>query len=276
MKVPYELQDEASDNLALGIKVWNGDFKTELDEMTLRVQRTSYNVDVMDVSLPQSVSAGQTIPVDIVLKNTGYNDLNDLYVTAKITALNAEAKAYFGDLVALETGTGDEKEADTVRGRLFLQVPYGAERGVYSLEVEISNNDMTANKVKQFFIENELPGTVIKSGNSLILVNPTNQLKVYSLIPDAGTSVSESVVVVPAGTSKTVVVNPGLTGSAVSVFSGENLVGKVEFTGSEAKASNGVVVLTVILAIIFVVLLVALIVLVTKKPEKEEFGESYY
>jgi len=277
VQVPYELKDEVSDDLTLSVKVWNGDFKTELDDVTLRVQRASYNVNVVSVETPQTISAGDVVPVDVVLKNVGYNDLDDLYVSVKVAALNIEAKAYFGDVVAVEEGTGDNKDSDTVRGRLFLQVPYNAESGVYSLEVSVSNSEMAASKVKQVFVGNELPSSVIKSGNSLILVNPTSKLKVYTLVADAPATVSESVVVVPAGSSRTVTVESNSASQfSVSVLSGDNLVGKAEFTGTEAASSNAVVVLTVILAIIFVVLLIALIVLVTKKPEKEEFGESYY
>tara|TARA_Y100000034_G_C6879119_1_gene402502 strand:+ start:631 stop:1797 length:1167 start_codon:yes stop_codon:yes gene_type:complete len=277
LKVPYELQDEVSDELALDVKIWNGDFKTELDEMTLRVQRPSYNVGVMSVGTSQTIDAGETFPVDIVLKNVGYNDLDDLYVTVKITALNIEARAYFGDLVAIEDDD-DDKEGDTVRGRLFLEMPFNANSGVYALEVEVSNQDLTMSEVKQIFVENELPESVIKSGNNLILVNPTSNIKVYKVLAESPASVSESTVVVSAGSSRTVSVQANSAESfSVSVFSGENLVGTVEFTDVESSATSSIVVLTIVLAIIFIVLLVVLVVLLTKKPEKEEeFNESYY
>lgn len=292
LKVPYELQDEVSDDLSLNIKVWNGDFKTEFDEIVLRVQRPSYNVAVMSIGTSQTIDAGETFPVDIVLKNIGYNNLDDLYVTATISALNIEARAYFGDLIAVECDDNfdpidnygvdldrkcNEDDEDTVRGRIFLEMPYDAKSGIYSLEVEVSNEDLTLSEVKQIAVENELPGSVIKSGNALILVNPTNKLKVYRILPESPATVSENIVVVPAGSSRTVTVNSDSEESfVVDVFSGENLVGVVEFSGMKSETSNAVIVLTVILTIIFIVLLVALIVLVTKKPEKEEFGESYY
>jgi len=279
LRVPYELQDEVSDDLALNIKVWNGDFKTEHPEVTLRVQRASYNVGVMSVSTSQTINAGETFPVDIVLKNIGYNDLDDLYATVKIPALEIQARAYFGDLVAIEVDDSDDKEGDTVRGRLFLNIPYDAVTGLYSLEVEVSNDDLNINKVKQIFVENELPQRVLKSGNDLILLNPTDKLKVYRVLAESPGSVSENTVVVPAGSSRNVLVSSSTDETfSVNVFSGENIVGSVEFTGTEATgATNAVVVLTVILAIIFIVLLVVLLVLLTKKPsQEEEFGESYY
>ena len=278
LRVPYELKDEISDDLSLDVKIWNGDFKTEFAEIVLRIQRPSYNVGVMSIGTSNTVDAGETFPVDIVLKNVGYNKLDDLYVTVTLSELNVEARAYFGDLVAIEDFDSNNKKDDTVRGRLFLEVPFEANAGVYALEVEVSNDDLTINEVKQIVVKNELPTSVIRSGNELILVNPTNKLKVYKVLPESPASVSENTVVVPASSSRTVTVNPNSAESfSVSVFSGENLVGSVEFTNVESQVTSSVVVLTVILAIVFVVLLVVLIVLLTKKPEKEEeFSESYY
>ncbi|MBI2044412.1 hypothetical protein HYT24_03545, partial [Candidatus Pacearchaeota archaeon] len=199
VRVPYELQDEVSDDVTLELKIWNGDFKTELsDEIVLRVQRVSYKAEVMSVLTSQTVAAGSNMPVDIVLKNRGYNELEDLYVTARITALGIERTAYFGDLIAIE----EDDEEDTVRGRLFMDVPYGAAPGIYSLEVEVKNRDMTESKVKQIAVENDFSQIAVKSGNDLILVNPTNKIRVYTVVADSPATVSDSTVVVPAGSSR--------------------------------------------------------------------------
>ena len=40
--------------------------------------------------------------------------------------------------------------------------------------------------------------------------------------------------------------------------------------------ADPIVVLTVVLAVIFIVLLIVLVILLGKKPQKEDFGESYY
>jgi preprotein translocase subunit SecG len=131
-------------------------------------------------------------------------------------------------------------------------------------------------------VKNDLSETVIQSGDKLILVNPTNKIKVYKIIPESPATVSENVVVVPADSSRSISVNAN-SGKEykVSVFSGETLVKTVTFnTATDEKSTSTaspLVILTVILAIIFVILLVVLIVLITKKPEKtEEFSESYY
>ena len=126
----------------------------------------------------------------------------------------------------------------------------------------------------------------------ILIVNPTNKLKVYKVIPETSdglqVSVSESVVAIPAGSSKTITVSAkamseGAYNFGVNVFDGNALLNKVALTanvqGSKTavSSSNPVVVLTIVLAIIFIVLLVVLIALLGRKPEKsEEFGESYY
>ncbi|MBU1027793.1 MAG: hypothetical protein KKF48_02000 [Nanoarchaeota archaeon] len=279
IKVPYELKDELFDELTLHVEIDGADYNTE-NEYVLEVERPSYNTDIKSISIPQTIEAGETFPVDIVLKNIGYNDLDDLYVVVSIPELGLQRDAYFGDIVALEC---DEDDKDTVIGQLYLEVPYGVAAGVYTLEVEVGNEDTVSSAAKQIVIENDFETTVFVSGDNLWIVNPTNNVIGYRVIPESPASVSESIVFIPAGSSETIAVSPNADGAYsfdVNIFDmNSQLVKTVNFTG-EAKTSttsNPIVILTVILAIIFLVLLIVLIVLIGKKPEKsEEFGESYY
>ena len=273
LKVPYELKDEVSDDVSLSLKIWNGDYKSEIGDIVLRVQRPSYNADIKSIIVSNSIEAGQISPVDIVLKNIGYNDLEDLYVTVRIPELNIEKTSYFGDLVAEETADDE----DTVNGRIYLEVPYNVASGVYTLEVEVANADFSNIVAKQVAVQNGFPEVAVKSGDNLLVLNPTNHLKVYKVVYPS----EEVTIVVQAGSSKLVPiqVSEGEYSFDVFVFAGSELVGTVNFSGTSEseKLTSPVVVLTVILAIIFLVLLVVMIVLITKKPEKtEEFGESYY
>jgi len=309
LEIPEELDDKLyDDEVVLEIEI-RGDEYRESGELVLSVKRFPDSVAIRSVSAPQAVSAGENFPVDVVLKNIGYNDLDDLYVSAKISALNVQRSAYFGDIVAIECDDNDEDEfpwsedvnandglgldrkcnedeEDAVVGRLFLEVPYGVPAGIYTLEVVAENKDATSTKTVQIVVENEFESTVFKSGNSLWVVNPTDSVAGYRIVPESPASVSESIVFVPAGASKTVDVSPNTEGEyefGVKVFTlkGE-LVDTVTFSGSEVpgteqKGTNPIVILTVVLAIIFIVLLIVLIVLIGKKPEKSgEFGESYY
>ena len=305
LDVPFDLKDSLSDVATLTIKVKGSDgFVTETS-YALRLQRESYSANIISVSVPQTAKAGDTIPVDVVLKNIGYNDLDELFVTAKITALGIERTSFFGDLVAIEcdedltavqnygvavTRNCNEDDQDTVSGRLFLQVPYSAKSGTYTLELSAENDDTASSKTVQVVVNNAFSsGNFIASGNQLLLVNPTNEVVVYRIIPEStntvAVSVSDSLVAVPAGSSKSVTVTayPSASGTqiySVNVFTADGkLVDTVGFTATseERSTSSPIVVLTIILAIIFVILLVVLMVLIGKKPEKtEEFGESYY
>ena len=280
LTIPYELEDEISDDLILDIEIFNSDFKTRLSEITLRVQRPAYNAALLLIQTNSGIKAGGTMSVDVVLKNIGYNDLEDTYVTVRVPALNLEKTDFFGDLISIEDEEDDDNDDDddTARRRLFLEVPYDAETGIYTLEVEVTNSDLAVIRTKQIFIENEVPKTVLKSGNGLVIVNPTNNVKVYTIIPESPATVSDSVVVVPAGSSRTVTVNANTEESvSVNVLLGDKFVGSVEFTGVKESSTNLIAVLTIVLTIIFVVLVVVLLVLLTRKSEKdEEFSESYY
>jgi len=300
MKVPYELKDQISDDLTLEIELDGREHKTELNDITLRVQRPSYNAVVKSITTPSSIEAGDSLPVDLVLKNMGYNNLDDVYVTVRIAELGLyQGPTWFGDLVNLENCSDDCDKEDTVAGRLYLKVPYEVRTGVYSLEVSVVSDDTRTTEVKQIVIENDFTSNAIVTdedktvsiGKSaeykLILVNPTDKVKVYTLSVDADsdvkTGVVPTVVAVPAGSTTEVTVSAsaeeeGEYSLVLNVFSGESLISTTELgLEVEGNSVNATVILTVVLAIIFLVLLVVLIVLLGKKPEKtEDFGESYY
>jgi len=287
IEVPYELKDDAYNDLSLNIKIWNGDYRTEANEIVLVVQRPTYNAEIMSIVTDNKVTAGETFPVDIVLKNIGYNDLDELYVTAKIAGVNVEKTVYLGDLIALEDEDDDEEDT-TLSGRVFLKVPYDIESGIYTLEVKVQNDDLNVIKARQIVVENAFNKVVIPSDDGLLIVNPTDNMVVYKIIPEASgdldITVSKSLVVVPEGSSTWVKVTADGVSKGTYVYDinilavDGTLVDSVTLTSKvEGGVANPVIVLTIILAVIFLVLLVVLIVLIGKKPEQtEEFGESYY
>ncbi|NCN86906.1 hypothetical protein GW932_03655 [archaeon] len=299
LKVPYELKDDISNDLELTIEIDGKEYKSESVVVLLRVQRPSYNAVVKSLTTPSSITAGETFPIEVVLKNMGYNDLDDVYVSARIAELNVmQGPKWFGDLVTLKDCDDDCDLEDTVVGKLYLDVPYTAKAGVYNLELKVENDDTESIVTKQIVIANDFSENVISTTATktvakgeeavyeLLIVNPTNNVKVYKIVTDSEdvtSTVSQTVIAVPAGSSKTVEVRAssdveGEYTFNVNVFSGENLEKTVAYNLSvEGKQTNTIFVLTVVLAVIFLVLLVALIVLLGKKPEKsEEFGESYY
>jgi len=279
-KVPTEnLKNDLTDNLNLDLKISNSALDTEINNIALVLQRPSYDVSIKSVIVDSTVSAGENFPVDVVLKNTGYNDLSNLYVTVSIPELNIQKSAYFGDLVAQDLSSNSENDKVSVTGRIYLDVPYNVQSGAYTLDVKAGNDDANAELKQPLTVSNGVPGLAMGSGNVLTLLNPSNQLQVYTV---KYLDQTVNVVMSPASSKDvTLTIPSGDYKFDATVYSGNTLLSTVNFSGTSQSSTptltSPVLVLTVILAIVFVVLLVVLVVLITRKPAKaEEFGESYY
>jgi hypothetical protein len=275
LRVPYELKDDLSDDLSLEIEIDGREHKTVLEDAILRVQRPSYNVEIKSVVVPSSIEAGDTIPVDVVLRNMGYNEIEDLYVVVEIPELGiSQGPHWFGDLVPVEVCEDDEcKEDDTVLGRLYLEVPYTVKQGIYSLNVDLYSGDMT-NKwssicgtegytsscisgslellehcdEKKIFISNDFSNNIITSSTvksvavgeeaeyNLIVVNPTDKIQVYTLDVN-----SEDVSV---DSEETVFAIPAMGSKTVTLYASADEEGDYSFdvsvvsTGKVVKTEN--------------------------------------
>lgn len=283
-QIPADLSTDLTDNsLTLSLKISNSDYDTEISNIPLILQRNSYDASIKSVLVDSTVAAGQVFPVDVVLKNTGFNDLTDMYVTVSIPELNIQQSAYFGDLVALKNENCDSNSCDTntVSGRLYINLPYSVQAGSYTLQVKASNDQTSQTVTQPLTVTNGVSSLAIQTGtNILTLLNPTSQLQVYTV-----KYLDQQVtVVMPATSSKdvTLQIPSGQYKFDATVYSGTTLLSTVTFSGTSSGTTttlvtSPVMVLTIILAVVFLVLLVVLIVLITRKPQKaEEFGESYY
>jgi hypothetical protein len=278
LEVPEDFNDEDLNNeLSLDLKLWNSDDETEFGEITLNIQREPYKLAIKSV-ITSTAEAGKTMPIDLVLKNIGYNDVDDVYVIVSIPELGISKSGYFGEIVtgySESLPNAEDDEEDTVNGKLTLDIPPYVKSGVYTINVTVKTEDLESDTTREITVYNRIPDVAIKSGNDLILLNPTDRLTVYVVKYLA----NEEVVVVPADSSKSISIHPSLEGFDVTVYSGTELLSTVKFSGSSETndlTSPGFVI-TIVLAVIFLVLLVVLIILLTKKPQKaEEFGESYY
>ncbi len=313
VKVPSNL-DEENLNEALGLNViveGKDEGVSDAFGVDLTLQRESNALEILDVNMNNEINAGDNLNLDVVVKNRGRQTSEDTFVVARIPALKIESKSYFGDLYSMAdpviNGRQLNNRDDSNERRLSLKLPSDAPAGVYIVEIEASNADAITTVTKKIVVTGAQKGTQIvapvhsRSVNSgetaeytLVLVNSGNQLGVYELVIESpgelNVDVSDPVVAIPAGTSKTIKLGvkadkAGTYNFAVNVHSGNELVTREEFTtmvqGTNGQAvitkTSPTVLLTVVLAVIFVVLLIVLIVLLTRRPEKsEEFGESYY
>ena len=313
LTVPSDI--DPTEAYTLTIRISNKD-KSEEQEFDLRLQRSSYKVEVLSAEFPDKATAGSVVQVDVVLKNWGMHKLDDIFVVARIPDLGVQKKVYFGDLNELDEDEYDliddeAREAsrtDAVERRIYLAIPDNAKAGIYNLEVEAYNVD-SANVVKRSIVISGTEGiSDILSGTSsrtlsigeevtynLVVVNSGDKMKVFTLAPEEAKGLLvevEPLVTVPADSSKTVEVKVKATESAeegtnvvtINVKSDGELVKAVDFTANVEKGkaitgkASSVVILTIVLVIIFVVLLVILIVLLTRKQTAAAETEetSYY
>lgn len=310
LDIPSDLRDVLDESRKLEILVEskaNGVADSETIDFT--VQRASYVLDILSVDMQPSVNVGDSLAVDVVLKNRGRQLADDAYLTISIPELGIQERTYFGDLSPVDNFKDDNDE-DAVERRTYIRIPANVKPGLYDMSVEAFNAD-SYDKVDRRVLVNggAVENTQVvtattsktlsvgeKGSYKLTIVNRGTVVRVFNLKIDSpdklNVDVSDPLVVVPAGTSRTVEflvdsnVRDDYTFSVDVTSDSGDLVSSKTFSanvvegngnGGTGVQANTTVLLTVILAIIFVVLLVVLIVLLTRKPEtKEEYGESYY
>jgi hypothetical protein len=310
LDIPSDLRDVLDETRKLEILVESkADGIADAETIDFSVQRASYVLEILSVDMQPEVNVGDSLVVDVVLKNRGRQFADDAFLTISIPELGLEERTYFGDLSPIDQD--DPEKDDAVERRTYIRIPANAEPGLYDIKIEAYNAD-TYDRVDRRVlvaggaVENTqvVAASTSKTFNvgetesyKLTIVNRGTVVRVFELQIDSPNNldvdVSDSLVVVPAGTSRTVEflvdsnVRDEYTFSVDVLSDGGALVDTKTFSanvvegngngGGAGIQTNTTVLLTVILAIIFVVLLVVLIVLLTRKPEtKEEYGESYY
>jgi len=308
MKYPssLDLEDDDFELVTLHIIIKARGHEEIEKEYTIRVSKDLESLSILSVETPQSITAGSSIPVDVVIENNGRERLDDVYVKASIPELGITKRIYVGDL-ASDNDDDYDNIRDTLNRKVYLTLPRNVMPGAYELEVQAYNYETTTTAKKAIIVSDVesgiLPGTssqTISAGEettfNLVLINPNNRMVVYTITPEStdGLIVEavEQIVTVSAESSKIVKVKVRATDSieegthafTVNVNSESGSVKPVTFTlNVEEKDSrvtgsaDPVIIWTVILVIVFVVLVIILIVLLTKRPtETEEFGETSY
>ena len=293
---------DRDENFILEVRVESQSLIGDELRATFGVQRKNYALEFLSVESPSRISAGEVLPIEVVVENRGRHVAEDTFVIASIPALGISKRIFLEDLNSLES-TNDEEEDDAIAGKILLSIPVNAAPGLYTVEVKAFNDDSEITTVRKVeILGSNAQSDLIASPSSrtfsagtdgkytLTLVNSGSRILVYNIVTESDNGLTvdldNAVVVVPAGESKSVELiarssREGNYNFKVTVLdSSNNVVGEKSFVANvegRAVGGNAAVVLTIILAIIFVVLLVVLIVLLTRKPAKaEETGESYY
>ena len=301
MNVPANIDPEEQLSLVVLIDTENAGSNEQ--SFTFTAQRDSYKPQILDVESDQTVKAGENLAVNVVVKNVGYEELEDLFVTVSIPELGVSKRAYLSNLVSNDTCDDCNKQESTER-KVSLTIPSSAKAGVYTMKVEVFNDQastLVSQKILVVGAEQEsrtvapVTSREMAAGETvsyeILLVNSGNNVAIYEIVPEtvSGLTITtdKTVIAIPAGSSDTVQVNvkgnkEGTYNFAVNVNSDGQLVKRVAFdanvTGKTLiSGGKNITILTIVLAIVFLVLLVVLVVLLTRKPAKsEELEESYY
>jgi hypothetical protein len=284
-----------SEDYTLYVEIVSKNDRSEVD-YSVRMQRESYTFEVLSVDYSSRVSAGDVIPVSVVMKNNGYNRMDDVYVVVSIPALGVSSRGYVGDLIPIESGDEDHEE-DSREEIVYLRIPENVISGVYDLVVEVYNEDADFVATKLISVSDSASITVLAAVKNkdlnagetatyeLVVVNSADDIKVFNIRSVSGDVLSvsvPSVVTVGPDSSEIISINVAAASDAdigTYTFSvdvdGEQVVFGANVVGT--GVSTSVVALTVILVIIFIVLLAVLIVLLTRKEKPiEEVETSYY
>jgi len=307
LKLPSD-SDELSEEYTLYVEIVTKDERTE-QEYTISIQRESYTLEVLTADYSSRVSAGDIVPISVVVKNTGYNRLDDVYVKVSIPVLGISSRGYIGDIVPTEdcvlsnecgeitVSNCDDDDEDSVEKVVSLKIPEGADSGVYELEIEVYNKDADFVATKLISVGGSASSMVLSAVKNkdlnagetvtydLVIVNSADDIKVFNIdvVSSDVLSVSvPSVVTVGPDSSEVVAIKVTAAEDAeigTYTFSvgvnGEQTVFGANVVGGSVSVS--VIALTVVLVIIFIVVLAVLVVLLTRKEKPiEEVETSYY
>jgi uncharacterized membrane protein len=296
LQVPSKI-DERTDNLYLVVTVSADDVAPQTFTYKVFAQRNAYQLSIVSIDYDASVSAGDTVPVSVVIKNRGFEDSEDGFVLVTVPELGISAKGYLGDLVAIEGCVDDCDNTDAAQKILSLKIPSNAKDGTYEVVVKVYDDDAVTTVTKQIKVSASTDSQIVSAMKSqdiragetktfeMILVNSADKVMVYNLNAVSGSDLSvsvPSVVTVDAGSSKVVQVTVTASNDAkegVYPFTvdanGQTMVFNANVTGQSVSVSA--IVLTIVLVVIFVALLVVLIILLTRKSKTtEEVETSYY
>jgi hypothetical protein len=142
LQIPSDL-DETTQDLVVRVTIYSSSDSYEA-EYTIRAQRESYELGILSVDYNLFATAGDTVPVSVVITNNGFEDSDNGFVTVAIPALGVMSKAYFADLVAIEDCTNNCDDEDSVQKILYLKIPSSAKPGVYDVVVRAYNADTSS------------------------------------------------------------------------------------------------------------------------------------
>lgn len=139
--------DNDGEELTLFVRISAKGQDAKEESFQISMQRETYSLQFLSIDADEKVAAGSVLALDIVVKNNGFDRLDDAYVRASIPELGISQRVYFGDIASNSDKDYDEIR-DSLNKRIYLAIPANAVSGTYNVEVEAYNYDaiVTANR----------------------------------------------------------------------------------------------------------------------------------
>ena len=119
VKIPTDIDKDSNNDdpntdklLTLVVRIESDQGSYE-EEYTLRAQREAHNLDVLLVEFDNQVKPGSTLPVDVVIKNRGRHEAEDVFVTARIPELGISRQVFLEDLSPIDQGVDVPDKEDS-------------------------------------------------------------------------------------------------------------------------------------------------------------------
>jgi hypothetical protein len=279
------------------------------------IQRLANSLEILSVEMygpayRREFYAGEPIYVNVVVKNRGNYEAEDVYVRLAINELGISRTVYLGDLVPSDY----DEEEDTKEITVALQLPKEVKSKNYLLEISAFNSKIETDTLSNIFVGssayNEQPSPTSEESIEISVQTPSNKIEqgkgaVYSLVVTNPSQRTENFVIETSGTEgwatstitpntfqlapgQSKIVNLYLVANENAVegthvfsvkvkssndYRTHNLTAEIIKTSGSLNWKNILMVVGIVLAVIIIVLLVTLITITSKKKPT---AESYY
>ncbi len=307
LSIPSDI--DAKDEYTIYVKI---ETKTELSgvdeaEITADVQRIANLLKILSVELydygtdknTKAFESGSAFYAEVVVKNTGNHNTEDVFVKLSIPELELERTVYVGDL-----GPFDNGYEDTVKKTITMVLPEHKE-GVFDLIVKAYNSELGDKETLEITVVKELERNVEIMPQKTEAEIKQGETATYSFVVANFGETQESFIIEVLGISDwaTVQINP----ASFALASGETRTVQIKLMvdedalimdhpatirvrfGNEAeqfnintrvtsKAADWQIVLMIIGLIVAIIAIVLLAIMLKrdKTSKKQETVESYY
>lgn len=295
------------------IKIYTMHVEVEADENLKGITEADVNFDLqrlandlsiksIDVTTP-CVTTCSTVYANVVVKNVGNHELNDVYVRATIKELGVSGQKYIDLLVPYK----EEDESISQEVQIAIQLPANVQPGTYTLQVTASSEEaQDAVESVQFTLSGQQKTTSVDVTPQVLTMDMTSGSNaVYTMIVTNNGATSQTFTVETTGLDwataqvnpATFVLSPGES-KLVSLYvtpkddvvAGEHLFSAkvsygnelktVNFTANVANSNKGLdtkTILMIVGIVLAVAIIILLIVLLAQKGKTEDKAEeSYY